>query len=61
MAERAVGGHLEKPLASRSVTSFAAVVIRTVGLARATAKIALANLTDDFARLAWLQGRRAPA
>jgi hypothetical protein len=37
------------------------LVIRTIGLARATAKIALANLAYNFTRLAWLQGRAAPA
>lgn len=37
------------------------LVIRTVGLARATSKIALANLTDNFTRLAWPQGRRQRA
>ncbi|MEX1204245.1 MAG: hypothetical protein WEB85_03240 [Dongiaceae bacterium] len=52
MAEPVADGRLEKPLASRSATRFAAIVIRTVGVARATAKIALADLTDNFARLA---------
>jgi IS5 family transposase len=37
------------------------LIVRTVGLARATAKIALANLAYNFTRLAWLQGRTAPA
>lgn len=37
------------------------LVIRTIGLARATAKITLANLAYNFKRLAWLQGRTAPA
>lgn len=37
------------------------LVIRTVGLARATAKIALANLAYNFRRLAWIEGRTAPA
>jgi hypothetical protein len=36
-------------------------VIRTVGLARARAKIARANLTYNFKRLAWIEGRTAPA
>ena len=31
------------------------LVIRTVGLARATAKLALANLAYNFTRLAWIQ------
>lgn len=38
-----------------------ALVIRTIGLKRATAKIALANLAYNFTRLAWLEGRTAPA
>jgi len=37
------------------------LVIRTIGLARATAKIALANLAYNFTRLAWLHGRAATA
>ena len=37
------------------------LVIRTIGLARATAKLALANLAYNFTRLAWLDGHRAPA
>ena len=37
------------------------LVIRTIGLVRATAKIGLANLVYNFTRLAWLQGREAPA
>ena len=37
------------------------LVIRTVGLARATAKLALANLAYNFTRLAWIQGRPAAA
>ena len=35
------------------------LVIRTVGEARATAKLALANLAYNFTRLAWLQDRAA--
>jgi hypothetical protein len=37
------------------------LVIHTVGLARAAAKITLANLAYNFTRLAWLQGRTACA
>lgn len=37
------------------------LVIRTVGLARAKAKLTLANLTYNFTRLAWLERRSAPA
>lgn len=35
------------------------LVIRTIGLARATAKLALANLAYNFTRLAWLQTHAA--
>jgi IS5 family transposase len=38
------------------------IVIRTVGIARAKAKLGLANLAYNFTRLVWLtQGRRLPA
>jgi IS5 family transposase len=37
------------------------LVVRTIGLARATAKITLANLTYDLTRLVWFEGRTAPA
>jgi hypothetical protein len=37
------------------------LVIRTIGQARATAKITLANLAYNFTRLAWLQRRAIPA
>lgn len=37
------------------------LIVRTIGLARAKAKIALANLAYNFTRLAWIEGRRAPA
>lgn len=37
------------------------LVIRTIGLARATAKITLANLAYNFKRLVWHQGRTAAA
>ncbi len=36
------------------------LVVRTIGLARATAKI-LANLVYNLSPLTWLQGRAAPA
>ena len=35
--------------------------IRTIGIARARIKIGLANLTYNFQRLAWLEGRTASA
>ena len=37
------------------------LIVRTVGIVRARAKIGMANLVYNFARLAWLQGRTAPA
>ena len=37
------------------------LVIRTVGLARATAKLTLANLAYNLRRLAWIETRPAPA
>jgi IS5 family transposase len=37
------------------------LVIRTIGLARARAKLALANITYNLTRLAWLERRAAPA
>jgi transposase, IS5 family len=37
------------------------LVIRTIGLARARAKITLANLAYNFSRFAWLEARSAPA
>lgn len=37
------------------------LVVRTIGIARATIKIGIANLVYNFQRLAWLEGRTAPA
>jgi hypothetical protein len=37
------------------------LVIRCVGLARATARITLANLAYNMRRLVWIEGRTAPA
>ena len=37
------------------------LVVRTVGILRARIKIGLANLAYNFSRLAWLNGRVAPA
>lgn len=37
------------------------LVVRTIGLARATTKIGLANLVTNRRRLLWLQRRPAPA
>jgi hypothetical protein len=36
-------------------------VVRTIGMARARIKIGMANLAYNFQRLAWLEGRTAPA
>ena len=37
------------------------LIVRTIGLARATAKITLANLAYNLTRFAWIQRRGAPA
>lgn len=37
------------------------LIVRTIGIARATIKIGMANLAYNFQRLAWLEGRIAPA
>ena len=37
------------------------LVVRTIGIARARIKIGMANLAYNFQRLAWLEGRSAPA
>ena len=37
------------------------LVVRTIGIARATIKIGMANLVYNFQRLAWLEGRAASA
>lgn len=37
------------------------LVVRTIGLARATAKITLANLAYNLRRLAWIEASAAPA
>lgn len=36
------------------------LVVRTIGIARATIKIGMANLAYNFQRLVWLEGRTAP-
>ena len=36
------------------------LVVRTIGLARATAKITLANFAYNLSRLVWIEGRPAP-
>ena len=37
------------------------LIVRTIGYARARIKIGMANLAYNFQRLAWLEGRTAPA
>jgi len=37
------------------------LIVRTVGMVRARAKIGMANLVYNFTRLAWLNGQPAPA
>jgi transposase, IS5 family len=37
------------------------LVVRCIGLVRATARITLANLAYNMRRLAWIEGRGAPA
>jgi transposase, IS5 family len=37
------------------------LIVRTIGIARATIKIGMANLAYNFQRLVWLEGRTAPA
>jgi len=37
------------------------LVVRTIGIARATIKIGMANLAYNMKRLIWLEGRTAPA
>jgi len=37
------------------------LVVRCIGLTRATARITLANLVCNMCRLAWIEGRGAPA
>ena len=37
------------------------LLVRTIGIARARIKIGMANLAYNFQRLAWLEGRTAPA
>ena len=37
------------------------LVVRTIGIARATIKIGMANLVYNLQRFAWLEGRTVPA
>jgi hypothetical protein len=38
-----------------------ALVVRTIGIARARVKIGLANLAYKMKRLVWLRGKAGPA
>ncbi len=37
------------------------LLVRTIGLARATAKLTLANLAYNLSRLVWIEGRSVSA
>lgn len=37
------------------------LIVRTIGIARARIKIGMTNLAYNFQRLAWREGRAAPA
>lgn len=37
------------------------LIVRTIGIVRATIKIGMANLAYNLQRLAWLKGRTTPA
>ena len=49
------------PLRAADQKSRMGLFIRTIGIARATAKIGLANLVYNMRRLTWLEGGTAPA
>jgi transposase, IS5 family len=61
------GNATRAPVRSRGEHVFAVqkcrlgLLIRTVGMVRARAKIGLANLAYNFTRLAWLKGQTVPA
>ena len=38
-----------------------AIIVRTIGIARAKLRIGLANMTYNLRRLVWRHGRAAPA
>jgi IS5 family transposase len=38
-----------------------ALVVRTIGIARARVKIGLANLADNMRRYVWLSSKASPA
>ena len=46
---------------SRSQKGLMALSVRTIGIARAEAKIGMVNLAYNMRRFLWLEGRDAPA
>lgn len=58
---RQIGGALEGGACLCPQKGLMGVVVRTIGLARARAKIGLVNLAYNMRRLVWLSGRTAPA
>ncbi len=58
-AKSAVRAVVEHPFAHQ--TRPMGLVIRTVGLARATATVMLANIAYNMRRWCWLDGRSLPA
>ena len=56
-AKSGVRAHVEHVFARQKGPM--ALVIRTIGLARATVKIGLANLVHNMRRMAWLAAARA--
>jgi len=58
-ARSAVRAHVEHPFAHQK--GFMGLVIRTIGLARASAAVTLANMAYDMKRWCWLDRRGVPA
>jgi IS5 family transposase len=58
-AKSAVRAHVEHPFAHQK--GIMGLVIRTIGLARASAAVTLANMAYNMKRWCWLDGRTAPA
>ena len=54
----AVRAHVEHVFAEQKARM--GLFVRTIGLARATTKIGLANLAHNMRRLLWLERRAAP-
>ena len=55
----AVRAHVEHPFAHQKGPM--GLVIRTIGIARATATVMLANMAYNMGRWCWLDGRSPPA